>query len=301
MSLPAAGGYVPPPIVESELDALVWWVHERESVRKKKEAGLPKPWSDHDMFRSWRWCSVSRQSDRVSVELMTHWYSPGSPTTQLVAAAVGRLINWPEALLDATDGKPFEMRHLPNLRASLRARSDRGIKTFSAAYIVAPAGPGENKVDAVMNVVDAVHAQAGSIIRETLQDSWRALVEIKGLGSFLAGQMTADLAYLNAGAHWPDRFAWAPVGPGSARGMNLLRGRPSEAPISQSIFDIELRDFTETVTPRIAPIALELALGAQDFQSLLCEHFKHRRLVTGLGKLRSRYDGHAQLQGSLLI
>jgi hypothetical protein len=281
------------PFLEDRLDFVEWWIREREIVRLAKQAGQPKPWSDDDLLQHYRFCCVSRMDDRVSIELMRDWYTDAAPATQLVAAVLARLINWPEALLDATGGRPFEMSALGQIRRALHARAQRGAKCFTGAYLV-PALPGQpNKVDSVLDLAEQVRERAGEILHPSLRSTWDSLVALKGLGGFLAGQMTADLAYLATGAAWPDRFSWAPVGPGSARGMNRLRGRPKDKPLSQVQFDIELGEYIEVMSARVPDIAADRRLGAQDWQSTLCEGDKAFRLDAAEGTVRARYDGAA--------
>ena len=280
------------PIVESKLEVMAKWVRDREAIRIAKEAGAPKPWTDDPLLRDWRWCNVSRMDDKVSRDLMAHWYRDADATTQLVAATLGRLVNWPDALLDGTDGKPFELPMLDQVEACLLGRSLAGTKWLTAAYIV-PGVPGQRKVDSIMAVVRQVRVRAVDLVQGRLQSTWAALVEIDRLGSFLAGQICADLAYLETGRHWPDRFSWAPVGPGSSKGMNIVRGRDPKTVIRQAQFDEELVDLINALRPRIAEIDDDRKLGAQDYQSICCEFSKLSRMMDGSGAMRSRYPGGA--------
>lgn len=285
--------------IESELEIMVYWIHEREAIRKAKEAGAPKPWTTDPLLRDYRWCNVSRMDDRVSVDLMKGWYRPADARTQLVAATLGRLINWPQALLEGTEGSPFSMGHLAGLRPRLRARAARSEKIFTGAYVV-PGVPGSNKIDSTLDLVQRVSGRAGEILKSTMKSTWAELLEMDGLGSFLAGQIVADLARLDTGADWPDRDTWAPVGPGSARGINRLYGRPKNQAVSQGQFEIDLREYIREVRPRIEMIADDRKLHAQDFQGTHCEFDKYRRLTLGEGSVRARYDGAGDAQGSLL-
>lgn len=291
---------VMPPILEGELEILLHWIRERESIRESKEAGGPRPWTADPLLRDYRWCNVSRMDDRVSRELMQEWYADSDGTTQLVAATLGRLINWPEALRAATGGKPFSLDQMEWIKDALKARAKQGFKVFTGAFVV-PGKPGMNKVDSVMGVADRVRALAGEILGPTLRETWSGLMGIDLIGSFLAGQICADLAHLQTGAAWPDRVAWAPIGPGSARGMNRLRGRPFRAALPQAQFDDELADYVQTVRPLIAAIDDDRQLGSQDYQGTLCEFDKYRRLMLGEGQVRARYDGAggSEAQGDL--
>ena len=121
------------------------------------------------------------------------------------------------------------------------------------------------------------------------------------LGSFLAGQMVADLAELQVGSKWQDKLTWAPLGPGSARGINRLAGRPKDKAVTQSQFEQELPALIEVLRPRIDAIWKDRQLTAMDIQNCCCEYDKYRRLALQEGAVRARYPGRAEpQQGSLL-
>lgn len=279
-------------ILPEMLEKAVYWITEREAIRRAKEAGLPKPWSNDPLFLDWRWCNVRRLDDAVSVILMREWYCDADARTQLVAATLGRLINWPEALLDASRGNPFSLELLPEIRARLHMRAARGLKTFTGAYVVA-GHPGKSKIDSVCDVATQVGTESSSIASSSLRETWTKLTSVPLLGSFLSGQIVADIAHLSSGTRWPDRWSWAPVGPGSARGMNRLRGRSFKMPLRQRQFDDELADYIEQITPHIELIAVDRRLCAQDFQSTLCELDKRCRLELREGTVRATYPGRA--------
>jgi hypothetical protein len=284
----------------SEVEILVHWITERDAVRLRKERGLPKPWTTDPLLRDYRWCNVRRMDDRVSVALMANWYPlHGKPETQLVAAVLARLVNWPASLDDITGPQRFDMAHLSLARAKLGHRASMGYKVFTGAYVV-PGVPGRNKVDSVCDLAELVASRASGILADSMAATWANLVKIDGLGSFLAGQMVADLAHLSAGEQWQDAATWAPLGPGSARGMNRLMGRPKDKAISQAQFDVELPALIGVLKPLIAGIWEDRRLQAFDTQNCLCEYDKARRLMLGEGQVRSRYDGAGEPQMGLL-
>ncbi|MGE3342268.1 MAG: nucleotide kinase domain-containing protein [Vicinamibacterales bacterium] len=275
------------------------WAREREAIRIRKDAGAPWPWTTNALLRDFRWCNVRRCDDRVTRELLASWYSPASePSEHVVAAALARLVNWPDALLDSTGGQPFRLAALREIRQRLAARAARKEKVFTGAYIV-PGVPGRSKVDSVCDLVDAIAAQAPSLVGTTLRATWRTLLGFDGLGSFLAGQVAADLALLPAGARWPDVATWAPIGPGSARGWNRLTGQPVGRHVSQDEFDEALPRFIGACRERFPEIWAAKALVGQDCQSLLCELDKYWRLRAGEGSVRARYQPGG-LQAALL-
>ena len=38
---------------------LLYWISERESIRKKKKSGEPKPWTKDPILRDYKFCHVS--------------------------------------------------------------------------------------------------------------------------------------------------------------------------------------------------------------------------------------------------
>ncbi len=285
---------------EGVLEILIAWMYERESIRKKKLAGVLPPWTADPFLRDFRWCNVRRLDDRVSQELFEYWYDlEADPNTLLTAATLGRLVNWPVALLEITGGKRFELGHLTVAKERLTDRVDRGDKVFTAAYIV-PGVPGMKKVDSVCELAMRISEHDGPILGKSMRETWENLLQFAGIGRFLAGQIVGDLAHLSPGKGWTDPDYWAPVGPGSARGMNRLLGRPKDAPVTQGEFEIQLPKIIRLITEHAPSIVNELNLQALDHQSLLCELDKRVRLGNKEGSMRSRYDSSSVLQGSLL-
>jgi hypothetical protein len=275
----------------SEMDLLVQWIERREAVRRAKAAGQPWPWTQDPPLQQWRWCNVRRMDDRVSLALLRRWYAPSATdaATALVSACLARLVNWPDLLMAITAGETFALRHLERARERLQARAEDGEKVFTGAYVV-PGRPGEGKVLTVVNHARNVRDGAAKLWGSSMRQTWANLTRLDGLGSFLAGQMVADLAALPAGAGWTDVRTWAPLGPGSARGINRVFGRPKDKAVSQGQFEQELPFLIGMLRPRIEEIWADRDLIAMDVQNCLCEFDKYRRLTLGEGSVRARYE-----------
>jgi hypothetical protein len=286
--------------IASELDILVSWIHERDRIRAAKAAGAPRPWTTDPLLRDYRWCNVRRMDDAVSVEMLSDWYRyEMDPPTALVAAVLGRLVNWPDSLMAITAGGTFELPHLPVARKVLAARAAAGAKVFTGAYVV-PGVPGKAKPDSVCDLAYQVAEAARCLYQPSMRGTWAELIALDGLGSFLAGQVVADVAHLAAGWAWPDRTSWAPVGPGSARGMNRLLGRPKDQPMRQGEFEAALPALALELRPRVLSVWEDRHLHAMDVQNCLCEFDKYRRLTLKEGTVRARYDGAGSTQEALL-
>ena len=47
--------------IAEELDRYFYWQEERESIRRKKENGLPAPWTDDPILQEFKFCQVYRE------------------------------------------------------------------------------------------------------------------------------------------------------------------------------------------------------------------------------------------------
>lgn len=275
-------------MIAPEFDILIYWINERDRIRALKESGTPRPWTTDPLLRDYRWCNVRRMDDRVSRELFDRWYPRNTNHwrgTNLTLALFARLINWPDALDEITG-------HLDAARVTLTHRAERGDKVFTGAYVV-PGVPGKNKVDSICDLIERVAERGLAVLQPTMRGTWAQLIRFDGIGSFLAGQVVADLAHLPDGRDWPDAPAWAPVGPGSARGINRLFGIPKDKPVSQERFERLLPEVIAAVRRKLEHIWTDRQLQAMDIQNCLCEFDKYRRLQLNEGKVRARYAGGA--------
>lgn len=274
-----------------------YWVEERESIRRKKEAGLPKPWTDNPILQRYKFCNVQREHDRVTVWIKNHWRDPcrGHPNMWF-AMIVARLFNWPDTLNDID----FPLADFDKLKETWREvlkrrRDERGLKVFTGAYLVSTNGVKMDKVDYILDRVLTPIWERGCDPQHLgesaggwkLEDYWRFLTQFDGLGSFMAGQVVADLKYvdpvLEQASDW---WTFAPLGPGSIRGLNRFFGRPTDKPLKQEQGLKEILEIRTMIYNRLG-----YNLPAHDVQNCMCETDKFIRLTKGEGKTRSTYPG----------
>lgn len=279
------------------LERLLYFIKERESIRLKKEAGIPRPWTDDPILATYRFCNVRRMDDRVSQWLIRNWYMPGriiDSRKVLVAAAMARFINLPESLQTiykyVWEWKPEKIKQtLHNLQQT-------GLKVFNGAYIVSTNGRAMDKVDHVVDCCVAPLAEQPWdkwIDVDSMQRSCMRLQQCYGLAGFMSGQIVADLRWVLPGK-WTDKNDWAPMGPGSRRGMNRLHSRPVDAPLSQRKFEQELVQLMQNCK-RLLPKAITSRLEAIDAQNCLCEYDKMERCLDG-GRAKQTYTPREEVQ-----
>jgi hypothetical protein len=278
----------------------VYWIKERESIRVKKEHGYPKPWSDDPIFQTYKFCNVEREKDTVSIWIKKNWIDPYRDHPNLwFAMIVARLFNWPPTLSRIMfpsgynfngwkDAARVQLKHIRDVEEG---------KVFTGAYLVSTNGVSMDKVDYILDRVLTPIWEKGRApitrnhrpnlnFQESLEEYWEHLRQFDGLGSFMAGQVVADLKFtplLDGASDW---WAWAPLGPGSIRGLNRYHGRPVEKALRQ---DQGLKEINEQRL--LIEDELGWLLPAHNIQNCNCEFDKYLRVKNGEGRPRSHYPG----------
>lgn len=272
--------------VQSEL---LHWIKERESVRIKKEAGEPKPWTTDPIIRDYKFCNVRRNDDRVSRWIHDHWLHPYADHSNITfAMCVARIFNWPDTLELIEDLVFHEVWQPEEMRKRLKEYRNRGNKVFTGAYTVSTCGRAMDKID---YAIDLVFTPLRKTITnpdesKTLEEAWSDLCQYQGFSSFMAGQVIADLKYIEPLKSAPDWNTFAPLGPGSIRGLNRLYGRQLGYNLKQQQGTQELLEIQSIIKQELA---LDIAL--HDVQNVGCEFDKYMRLKYDGGKVRSKYPG----------
>lgn len=273
------------------VELLVYWIKERESMRLKKEAGLPRPWTDDEILDTYRFCNVRRMDDKVSRWLMDNWYRPNfDHPNMLYAVAVARFINLPRSLVGLSAFLFEDKINWKRVKTHLRSAKSNG-PIFNAAYMVR----GNDGVDKVASVIDYnlkyLVKSKTEVDPSSMENTHGYISRVYGFGSFMAGQVVADLRWAVSGA-WRDRMTWAPKGPGSTRGLNRLRGYGANQPMT----DVEFRDRFAWILedlPQRLPTSITSRLEAMDYQNCLCEFDKYSRVLNGEGRPKQIYRGVA--------
>lgn len=285
------------------LERLAYWINEREAIRKARAAGKPKPWTQDSVLQSTRFCNVRRMDDKVSLYLLDEWYyktvDQASPEGHVLASAgAARLFNWPDTLdwlLKAIGDNPRKFKWdnsfiIPFLR---NYRTVHG-KVFTGAYIINAAGAnGRDKIEVVCRQVSTLFRHGELLDTGSMERTHQNLMEVPGIGSFIAGQIVADLRHIRVG-EWADRMSWAPLGPGSRRGIAWLEGwngreqLPRLHPEKFREHMLHLVDWAKMAVPAVFK---DRRLEAHDLQNCLCEYDKFMRLSYSTGRGKNKYLG----------
>lgn len=279
--------------MEGRLALLKYWIEERENIRTRKEAGLAKPWTADWVFQKTYFTNINREDDKVTKWIRNFYAEKVIEPYFELNIALARWLNWPETLREVgfVDTADFG-----RVRRTLDALPG---KVFGNAYVVSTNGLAMPKSQYVTEVLlpaafDTFGPSGGWRIACTgsLAAAYKSLLGVHGFGSFMAGQVLADLkntiGHPLTQAH--DWWDFVVPGPGSVRGVNwIFNGNPDRRAFSK------FEDAVERIRQYLAvDLQFDLidTLCNQNLQNCLCEFDKYCRVYTGQGLSKRSYNGY---------
>jgi hypothetical protein len=240
----------------------------------------------------WKFCNVYRELDRATIWIRKNWREPNARNPDLwFAMLVARFINWPETLEDLKFPVPWNPQRFLDV---MEGRRKAQMKLYSGAYMIRadPHNPGRTTATYQEKSIFTPLWENREILRPRPGDSLNSyhmvLGQLFGLGSFMAGQVVADLKYEAPLADADDWWTFAASGPGSRRGLNRVMGRPVRGSWTEDNWRLALSELHKRVQPMIDEHDMPL-LHAQDLQNCLCEYDKYCRVLLNEGQPRSRF------------
>ena len=273
------------------LPELAYWITERIGILERRQQGLPKPWTRDPILQSYRFCNVRREDDTVTQWIKNNWRDPYSGHENMpFAMLVARLVNWPATLAELGFPKNVDVNQL-NIYFTqvMHRRFKMGEKVFSGAYIVSTNGVAMDKSEYLeQHVLAPAFGPLRSMPRTSLAAAYSYLTNLNAVGSFIAGQIIADLKHTTVLQHAPDWWDWCAKGPGSMRGLNRLSGWNLNMKWNNDQFIKVLREVRQQLGESFG---WRLKICLQDLQNCLCEFDKYQRVKLGQGTPRSTYPG----------
>ena len=281
---------------------LVTWAVEREAIRRRKEAGEPRPWTTDPIMSVYRFCNVRRREDRVSQWLLKNVLTEENIKRDLWSfiqfSALCRWINWPPTIAGIINSGYWPKKRIDFKKIGdfVEAQCQSKVKTWTGAYLInMPKGTGLPKGRAIAEFVIGSELKRikkpllAALETKKLRTVWEVLQTGECYGSFMSGQICADWSYTSLLKDATDLYKWAPVGPGSLRGYNRLLGFPikQKAP-SEEVWCAQLQVWRRELIEALGPEYEDLEL--MSVQSCMCETDKMLRVLNGEGRPRSKYQ-----------
>jgi hypothetical protein len=265
-------------MLDKEQHLFLYWIKEREIIREKRAARMPAPWTKDEILQKYRFCNVVRNDDRVSQWIQSR-VQPDDPLAAFNLLA-SRWFNEPATLEKI--GWPWHRWQPDKVLSKLEEMAENREKIFRAAYIINGAIPpwGVPKYEKVVRTVltPAKSAMADFYPSDTCEEAWTRLLKLDGMGQFMSGQVVADW-YACRLIDGEDAREWAPLGPGSRRGLAIAWGIEKATSINQKTAVGMFREAYTVIQKKMPKLAQRMTL--HDVQNCFCEFSKYRR---GYGK-----------------
>lgn len=124
-----------------------------------------------------------------------------------------------------------------------------------------------------------------------MKDAYGVLVDLDGIGDFLAYQVLVDLTYDIEGEQFVelDQDEWAKAGPGARRGLEYLGVTSDRLAAMQELHASQDEDLDKRDFPWWRPDERPQRLKLSDVQNCLCEHSKYEKSRRDEGRPRRTY------------
>ena len=281
------------------VEDILYWVAEREAIRIHKLNGIDRKfWTQDPILQKYRFCNVRRRDDRMTQWMIRNMFdhiAHGEDDMWFISA-IARYVNWPPSLISLlvngaipAHAEEFDPHVFVTVMDNLKAQ---GLKCWGSAYMLYPGREtGSNKAETVAFRFLLPLANDAAKVREAMaknrvESVVQELTKFYGWNTFLAGQVAADLTYypMELGEA-SDLYEWAPMGPGSQRGLNRLFGYKLNHSWKQGDFNAALRNIRIDISEHVGLEDLTL----HDVQNCMCELDKMWRVLSGEGAPRSIY------------
>ena len=283
---------------------------ERHRIYMRRQACVPKPWTDDPVLQTSRFTNVYRELDRTTV-----WFRENvrdrlrMEVEVLLATVVFRWFNRTttgEALFlqrDVEGESAFALfldRGEPGiLRDAILRYCGSGPYVTGAYTINTISAPrGLSKLDGVINLIGQwmdLHKDwrtfAEGMAATGSMESFCDWVRSPCLGEFMAYEVACDLRWTILLERAPDINTWANVGPGALRGLNRIHGRPVAQGAPQSRTLAEMRDLLEASREAWPEGPGWPAWELREVEHTLCEWDKYQRVKEGSGQTRGSFNG----------
>lgn len=277
---------------------VLYWVWEREAIRIAKDNGYAGELTRDPILKKYRFCNVRRRDDRVSKWIYDNMLAPHRGERDVwFVSAIARYVNWPPALQSLINEKAIpayvEDFDYEIFGSVIDGIVSRGEKAWGGAYMLYPGhqAPGTPKgyrvgkyiLEPLKEIADQIRAAIYD--ERSIESTVKVMNQSYGWSTFMAGQVAADLTYVPALKKAEDIYDYAPMGPGSQRGLNRLYGYKMNHEWCQHHFNDALIKIRNRIVYELDIDDLTL----HDVQSCFCESDKYWRELYGEGHPKSIY------------
>lgn len=197
---------------------------ERENIRLRRLTGAKWPWTEDEIFQTWRFCNVRREDDKTTVWFRVNIRNKHGGWQLVRATFVFRWFN------NIVTGKIIEdMLYDNDLDIVEMKRRLRDVRPITHGAFMTRTPDGLNKLDGVLWVIENSLPELRLMYEEwmriqipTLVKPWFDLCELPCMGPFMSYEVITDLRHTHILENAMDIMTWANAGPGCARGIGRV-------------------------------------------------------------------------------
>jgi len=279
---------------------------ERDLIYQKKSAGKPWPWTNDRILQEFRFTEVYRERDKTSLhyqKTIRDFYKEDQLV--LPATVLYRWFNRIETCEHIFNQMDFENQSI------FESYIADGCERPSMLWDFVDSLDEPHVTGAfIINGMPGYRKSTGVILyfhewcKKPWEDTWKKWLDNppmlkdmyewlrkdgKGLGTFMAAQLVADLKHLPFMKYVPDWWTFAAPGPGSMRGLNVVCGRLMHQSWKAGEWEDKLLMLNELENKALEPHGLG-PFHAQDTQNHCCEFSKYTKAMLGTGRPRQVYS-----------
>lgn len=292
----------------SRVAAFYAFILERESIRLRRAAGLPREeWTSDPIFRTYSFTNVKRHHDRTTTllfrefyreDLARHSFTPHEESlelcrTTLLNCALFRYFGTIEMARAIGWASRWDAETSLRIRTTAEIRLLERDTVFTSAYLVPNCGSTSPKHEIVSQIMDLIWTHSQYVLDS---NEWRVMCErlchCWGVGPFMAKEVLLDYI-LATGWEPADWKTWTPIGPGGQRGAGrILHGALVKIPerealeVIRELYEARLDHWPPYAGPSVlgyeSSAAIKMVeLDLTDVQFQLCEFDKYSRVAEG--------------------
>ena len=280
------------------------YARERYRIFLKKEAGMPRPWTEDKALSQFRFCNIFREDDRNTVWFRENYREANKNHPGVVLATI--IFRWFNKIETGEILLKNGLLRNWNSNKAYQLLKDQKV-VFTGAYII-NSPYGMTKLVGICNMIDKVMSNREELLElaeemiecpstQSMKLLHQKLMTFERLGPFMAYEVVTDLRYTSVLDRAADRFTWANPGPGAVRGLCRLNGHPLNywARENKSHAEILQKGMQELLSESRKPEHWPSTWPQWEMREVehtLCEFDKYERVHKGEGRMKQTYPPH---------
>lgn len=261
---------------EQVLNTYIETALERHRIYKKKEAGLPKPWTEDPIYQQFFFCNLFRQYDKCSKWIIDKVIPYGRWDLIILYRFISTY-----ALFEEIDYNA-DIADLEEVYNFLELRKSYGTSMFNGCFLRNPRVEGgwTETWKVPFYTIEAIRKEESVLKnflkRDSLQELVGYLKKFPGIGGFMGYEYACDFEYTKF-FNPTDKYTWANMGPGAKKGMSLVKYGVPGKQMTQDEWLEGARELFKILKKRVESEFPDEDVSMREVEHWLCEFQKYSK------------------------